>query len=131
MNIYRKEPTSLSHYNLSLSTCIQNMNFLCYTFVEISLTKNMERKKKELIQGRTNRRRLILNPTIQLAIVNLYIKYEVSILNGFRDIFDKNYSTKCMERKKSEHIPVGKNKQEKAGFLSHYITCQCQPVYKV
>ena len=65
------------------------MNFLCYTVEEISLTKNTERKKKEQIQGRTNRRRLILNPTIQLVIFNLYIQYEVSILNGFRDIFDR------------------------------------------
>ena len=65
------------------------MNILCYTVVEISLTKNIEREKKEQIQGRTNRRRLILNPTIQLVIVNRYTKYEVSILNGFRDIFDE------------------------------------------
>ena len=50
----------------------------------------MERKKKEQIQGKTSRRRLILNLTIQLVIVNLYIKYEVSILNSFRDIFDEN-----------------------------------------
>ena len=53
------------------------------------MTKNMERKQNEQIQGRTNRRRLILNPTIQLVIVNLYTKYESSILNGFRDIFDE------------------------------------------
>ena len=65
------------------------MNFLCYTVVEISLTKNIERKKKEQIQERTNRRRLILDPKIQLAIVNLYTRYEISILNGFRDIFDE------------------------------------------
>ena len=65
------------------------MNFLSYTVVDISLTKNIDRKKKEQIQGRTNRRRLILNPTIQLVIVNMYTKYEVSILNGFGDIFYK------------------------------------------
>ena len=65
------------------------MNFLCHTVVEISLTK-IWRKKKEQIQGRTNRRSLILNPTVQLAIVNLYnTKYEVSILNSFRDNFDE------------------------------------------
>ena len=58
-----------------LPTCVQNMNFLCYTVVEISLTKNIERKKEEQIQGRTSRRRLILNPMIQLAIVNLNTKY--------------------------------------------------------
>ena len=47
MNIYR-EGTNISFplYNLSLSTCIQSMNFLCYTVVEISLAKNMEKKNK-------------------------------------------------------------------------------------
>ena len=80
---------SIQRYDLSLSICIQSMNFLCYTVVEISLTKNMERKKKEQIKVRTNRKRIILNPTIQLVIVNLYTKYEVSILNLFGDIFDE------------------------------------------
>ena len=38
----------------------------------------MERKKSEQqIQGTTNMRRPILNPTIQLADVNLYTKYEI------------------------------------------------------
>ena len=57
--------------------------------MEISLTKNLESKKKGQTQGRTNRRMPICNPTIQLVVVDLYIKYEVSILNGFRDIFDE------------------------------------------
>ena len=88
VNIYSEEQTGegwlpIPRFNLSLSSCIKSMNFLCYLVVEISLTKNMERKKNEQILGRTNRRRLILNPTIQLVIVNLYTKYEVSILNGF------------------------------------------------
>ena len=71
----------------------------------------MERKKKEQIQRRTIRRRLVLYPTIQLVIVNLYTKYEVSILNGLTDIFDKNYSTESMERKKSEHIQGRTNRR--------------------
>ena len=58
--------------------------------VEISLTKNLERKKKEQIQGRTNRKMPICNPTIQLIIANLYTKFEDSIFNGCGDIFDKN-----------------------------------------
>ena len=58
--------------------------------VGISLTKNLERKKKEQIQGRTNRTMPICNPTIQLVIANLYTKFEVSILKGFGDIFDEN-----------------------------------------
>ena len=43
--------------------------------------KNLERKKKEQTKGRTNRRMPICNPTIQLVVVDLYTKYEVSILN--------------------------------------------------
>ena len=62
--------------------------------VEISLTKNLERKKKEQIIGRTNRRRPIFNPTIQHVVVNLYTKYEVSILNGCGDIFDEKFGKK-------------------------------------
>ena len=58
--------------------------------MEIFLTKNLERKKKEQTKGRTNRRMPICNPTIQLVVVDLYTKYEVSILNGFGDIFDEN-----------------------------------------
>ena len=57
--------------------------------MEISLTKNLERKKKGKTQGRTNRRMPICNPTIQLVVVDLYTKYEVSILNGCGVIFDE------------------------------------------
>ena len=53
------------------------------------MTKNLERKKKGQTQGRTNRRMPICNPTIQLVVVDLYTKYEVSILNGCGDIFDE------------------------------------------
>ena len=65
------------------------MKFLSLKVVEISLTKNLERKKKEQIKGKTNRRMPICNPTIQLVVVDLYTKYEVSILNGCGDIFDE------------------------------------------
>ena len=57
--------------------------------MEISLTKNLERKKKEQTQGRTSRRMPICNPTIQLVVVDMCIKYEVSIINGCGDIFDE------------------------------------------
>ena len=65
------------------------MKFLSLTVVEISLTKNLERKKNEQTNGRTNRRMPICNPTIQLVVVDLYTKYEVSIVNGCGDIFDE------------------------------------------
>ena len=65
------------------------MKFLSLTVGEISLTKNLERKKKGQTKGRTNRRMSICNPTIQLVVVDLYTKYEVSILNGCGDIFDE------------------------------------------
>ena len=69
-----------------------------YTKFEVSLLngcgdifdKNLERKKNEQIQERTNRRMPISNPTIQLIIANLYTKFEDSILNGCGDIFDEN-----------------------------------------
>ena len=65
--------------------------------VEIALTKNnmstkcMERKKSEHIQRRTNRRKLVFYPTIQLVILNLYTKYEPSGLYSCGDIFDEKY----------------------------------------
>ena len=62
--------------------------------MEISLTKNLERKKKEQIQGRTNRRRPMCNLTIQLVVAILYTKFEVSILNGCGDIFDEKSGEK-------------------------------------
>ena len=71
--------------------------FICnptIQLVEISLTKNLERKKKGQTQGRTNRRMPICNPTIQLVFVDLYTKYEVSILNGCGDIFDETFGKK-------------------------------------
>ena len=77
----REGSFSIPRYNLQLSTCIPNMKFLSGIILEISLTKNystecMARKKSEHIQGRTNRRRPVLYPTIQLVIVNLHTKYE-------------------------------------------------------
>ena len=53
------------------------------------MTENLERKKKEQTQCITNRRIAIYNPTTQLVVVNLYTKYEVSILKGCGDIFDE------------------------------------------
>ena len=49
-NKYKDEQTgqsrlSIPRYNLSLLFYIPKMNFLSYTVVEISLTKNVERKK--------------------------------------------------------------------------------------
>ena len=98
-NKYRKEqigegPFSIPRYNLSLQTSIPNLKFLSKMVVQICLTKNLERKKKEQIQGRTSRRRSIFNPTIQHVIVNLYTKFEVSNFNGFGDIFDEKSGKK-------------------------------------
>ena len=76
--------------------------------MEIFLTKNLERKKKEQIYRRTNRRRSIFYPTMQLVVVNLYTKFEVSILNGCGDIFDEKSGEK---EKKNKYIEeqVGEN----------------------
>ena len=72
--------------------------------MEISLTKNLERKKKEQIQGRTNRRMPICNPTIQLVVANLYTKFEVSILNSCGDMFDEKFGDT------EKRTNIGKNK---------------------
>ena len=61
-------------------------------------------REKKKIQGRTNRRMSIFNPTSELVVVNLYTKFEVSILNGCKDIFDE----KSGEKEKRTNI--GKNK---------------------
>ena len=63
--------------------------------MEISLTKNVKRKKNT---GETNKRKPILSYTIQFILVNLYTNYEVSFLNSFGNIFDekvlRNYGRK-------------------------------------
>ena len=87
------------------------------------MTKNLERKKKEQTQGRTNRRRPIFNPTIQLVVVNLYTKFEVSILNSCGDIFDEKSG------EKEKRINLGKNTEKKAHFQFHDTTCRCKPLY--
>ena len=72
--------------------------------MEIFLTKNLERKKKEQIKDKTNRRMPNCNPTIQLVVVNLYTKFEVSILNGCGDIFDEKSG------ETEQRTNIGKNK---------------------
>ena len=68
---------------------------------------------------------MVIYPIIQLAIVFLYTKYELSILYSGGDIFDE----KC--REKEEWINIGKNKQENASSQSHNTTCPCLPVYQI
>ena len=87
------------------------------------MAKNLERKKKEQIQGRTNRRMPICNLTIQLVVAILHTKFEVSILNGCGDIFDEKYGEK--EKK-------NKYKEEQIGDGPFSITtCRCEPVYEI
>ena len=89
------------------------------------MAKNLERKKKEQIQGRTKWRRPIFIPTIQLVVVNQYTRFEVSILNSCGDIFDEKSG------EKEKRTNMGKNKLEKAHFQSHDTTCGCEPVYQI
>ena len=93
--------------------------------VEISLTKNRERKKKEQIKGKTNRRMPIFNPTIQLVVVNLYTKYRVSIFNGCGDIFDENFGKK-KKRNKQKEEQIGE-----CPLQSDNTTRHCGPVYQI
>ena len=102
------------------------MKFISLTVVEISLTKNLERKKKEQTKGRTNRRMPICNPTIQFVVGDLYnTKYEVSILNGCGDICDEKFG------QKEKGTNTRKNKQENAHLQSHDTTCPCGHVYQI
>ena len=53
-NKYKEEqigecPFAIPQYDLSLQTSTPNLKFLAYMVVEISMTKNLERKKKEQI----------------------------------------------------------------------------------
>ena len=64
------------------------------------MTKNLERKKKEQIKGRTNRRRPIFNPTIQLVVVNLYTKYKFLSLTVMEISLTKNLDRKKKEQTK-------------------------------
>ena len=66
----------------------------------------------------------VIYPTIQLVVVILYTKYELSILHSYGDIFGE----KCGEKKKTY---TRKNKRENAGSQSHYATSHCQFTYKI
>ena len=83
----------------------------------------MYRERK--IQGRTNRRMSIFNPTSQLVIVNLYTKFEVSILNSCKDIFEEK------SEEKEKRTNIRKKKLEKAHFQINDTTCPCEPVYQI
>ena len=68
--------------------------------------KNLE--KKEQIQGKTNRRMHICNPTIKHVVPNHYTKFYVSILNSCGDIFDEKSGEKEKKNKyREEHIGEG------------------------
>ena len=66
------------------------------------MTKILERQTKEQKKGKNNRRRPIFYSTIQLVVVNLYTKFEVTILNGCGDIFDEKSGKK--EKGREEQI---------------------------
>ena len=87
-----------------------------YTKFEVSILKSCgdifdeksgetDKKKKyreEQIGKGQYRKRPIFNSTIQLVVVSLYTKFEVSILNCCGDIFDKKYGKK--EKGREEQI---------------------------
>ena len=93
--------------------------------IDIFDEKSGEKEKGTNIGKKTNRRRPIFNPTIQLVVVNLYTKFEVSILNSCGEIFEEKSG------EKEKRINLEKNKQEKAHFQSHDTICRCEPVYQI
>ena len=86
--------------------------------VEISLKKNLERKRNKYKEEQIGEGPFSI-PTIQLVIVNLYTKFEVSILNCCGDIVDEKSG------KKEKGTNTGKNNKENAHFQSHDTTCRC------
>ena len=67
----------------------------------------------------------IFNPMLLPVVVNQYTKFEVSILNGCGDIFDK----KSGEKEKGTN--TRKNKYENAHLQSHNTTCHCKSLYQI
>ena len=78
-------------------------------------TECMERKTSEHIQGRTNRRRPVLYPTIQLVVVSLHknMKFLCYTVVGIS-------LTKNMERKKKEQIQ-GRTSRRQPFSIQHVI----------
>ena len=71
-------------------------------------------------------RRPIFNSTIQLVVVNLYIKFEVSILNGCKDIFDEKSG------EKEKRINIGRTNRRRPIFNSRIqlVIVNCIPNMK-
>ena len=57
--------------------------------------------------------------------MNLYTKFEVSILNSCGGIFDEKSGEKEKTNKHREE------QEEKAHFQSHDTICRCEPVYHI
>ena len=67
----------------------------------------------------------VFKPMLSLVVVNLYTKFEVSILKGCGDIFDE----KSGEKEKGTNTK--KNKKKNAHLQSHNTTCRCDPLYQI
>ena len=88
---------SIPPYNLSLLFCKPNIKFLSYIVVEISLMKNVERKKKRHIQGRINRRMPVFYPackilTFYLEQVLRNLLRKITVLIAWRERKDNKYN---------------------------------------
>ena len=102
--------------NLYNKFLFHDTHCLCYSvnlilaLYHISSTKKYrEKERKNICIYIYKYTKLVIYPMIQLVIVILYTKYELSILYSCGDICDE----KC--REKDKWINIGKNKQENAG----------------
>ena len=77
----------------------------------------MERKKLRQIQGRISIRKLVRNLTIQIIIIKLHTKYDNSILHSFTETYDEKFHHSKYGKKENQ-TNTGKNKHEKAGFVT-------------
>ena len=128
------EEKKVDRKNKLSPTDIPNMSILACMVLEKSLTKNfilrsMEGKKSGQMQRRISWRRLVLNPTIQQAVINLHIKYKHSSLHGCGEIVGENLHYTKYGRKENWTNAV--KKKENAGSQSHNTTGCHQPVYQI
>ena len=99
MDKYREEQTGESWFSIPQCNKSFLISYKTLTFYLKRLLRNLLRKltvlaawketKNEQIYGRTNMTKLVLYPMIQLVVVVLYPKYEISILYSCGDIFNE------------------------------------------
>ena len=84
---------AIPRFNTTLSILLTKYDYSnLHSFTEIFDEKFRHSKcgkKLNWTNTGTNKQELVRNPTIQIVIINLYTKYDFSILQGCGEIFDE------------------------------------------